>query len=91
MDKIILVFYIYVGGLSGTQVEELLDELKSHYFGEWESENTLTYWIPITEGDTRVECINPKLVGPEEYEEVRQEIEKAKSSLDKFLESSNKV
>jgi hypothetical protein len=91
MDKIILVFYIYVGDLSGTQVEELLDELKSHYFGEWENENTLAYWIPINEGDTRVECINPKLVGPEKYEKVSQEIERAKVSLDKFIQSSKKL
>lgn len=91
MDKIILVFYIYVGDLSEIQVEELLDELKSNYFGEWESENTLAYWIPINEGDTRVECINPKLVGPQEYEKVNQEIERAKDSLNKFVQNSKKL
>lgn len=91
MDKIILVFYIYVGDLSEIQVEELLDELKSNYFGEWENENTIAYWIPINEGDTRVECINPKLVGPQEYEKVNQEIERAKASLNKFIQNSKKL
>jgi hypothetical protein len=87
MDKIILVFYIFVGELSPMRVEELLDELKSHYFGEWESENTLAYWIPVQEGDTRVECINPKLVGPEDWDRVNQEIQRAKDSLDQFMKS----
>lgn len=87
MDKIILVFYIYVGELSPTGIEQLIDELKSHYFGEWESENTLSYWIPVQEGDTRIECINPKLVGPEDWDRVNQEIQRAKDSLDQFMKS----
>jgi hypothetical protein len=89
MDKIILVFYIYVGKMSPMLVEELIDELKSHYFGEWESENTLAYWIPVQEGDTRVECINPKLVGPEDWDMVNQEIERAKQSLDNFVKKQS--
>jgi hypothetical protein len=90
MDKIILVFYIYVGDLSEGRIEELFSDLKSNYYGEWESDNTIAYWIPIREGDTRVECINPRLVGPEEYEKVKSEIERAKVVLGEFTNNELK-
>ena len=64
MDKIILAHYINVGNVSHESVAELLSEISKSLVGQ---DEVLHYIYPIREGDTRVDCINPKLVTGEEY------------------------
>ena len=74
MDKLILVFYIYVGGLDEEQIGKLVDNLKSN-LGDWEKENIIQYWVPVTRGDTKIECLNPKIVSKEEVAHILETLQ----------------
>jgi hypothetical protein len=44
-------------------------------------ESVVRMIIPVREGETRVECINPKLLNEESYKEVEKTVEKLKEIL----------
>lgn len=69
MDKIILAHYINVGNVSPQKVNELLYDISKSLAGQ---DDVLHYVYPITQGDTRVDCINPKLVTGEEYKYAKE-------------------
>ncbi len=69
MDKIILAHYINVGNVSPQKVAEILGNISKSLAGQ---EDVLHYVYPIREGDTRVDCINPKLVTGEEYKYAKE-------------------
>ena len=54
MEKIILVHYINIG--NSDDMENIIKKLSPN-----ERNDIFSYFIPIIEGETRVECINPKL------------------------------
>jgi hypothetical protein len=45
-------------------------------FSPEEEDNIISYWIPVREGETRVECINPKLVSQEDFTEAKQVLDR---------------
>ncbi len=69
MDKIILVHYINVGNVTPAKVADIMGEL-SKSLGS--CDDILNYIYPIKEGETRVDCINPKLVTVEEYKHANE-------------------
>jgi hypothetical protein len=69
MDKIILAHYINVGNVIPAKAAEIMDKI-SRSLGA--HEDILHYIYPITEGETRVDCINPKLVTGEEYKHANE-------------------
>jgi hypothetical protein len=85
MDKIILAHYINVGNVSPQKVAEIMSELSKSLAGQ---EDVLHYIYPITQGDTRVDCINPKLVTGEEYKYAK-EVLSFNESLVKTIISKN--
>jgi hypothetical protein len=82
-EKIILVHYINVGNINSNDVAEIMKDIVNK-FSLKEEDNIISYWIPVREGDTRVECINPKLVSEEDFVE-------AKRVLDRNLEIVNDI
>jgi hypothetical protein len=82
-EKIILVHYINVGNINSNDVAEIMKDIVNK-FSLKEEDNIIAYWIPVREGDTRVECINPKLVSEEDFVE-------AKRVLDRNLEIVNDI
>jgi len=56
LAEMILVFYINIGNMSHGDVESFLKDVKKKLNG---NDNFVKYFIPIHEGDTRIECINP--------------------------------
>ena len=90
MDKIILAHYINVGNVSPAKVSELLSKISESLAGQ---EDILHYVYPITQGDTRVDCINPKLVTGEEYKYAKEVLsfnEKlVKTIIDKNMNNFN--
>jgi hypothetical protein len=78
-DKIILVFYLNLGNAPIEDYQRALNSLIP------ESEDIITFCVK-TEKESRVECINPKLVDNNEYKQVKNildnlgfEIEKSKN------------
>ena len=85
MDKIILAHYINVGNVSPQKVAEIMSEVSKSLVGQ---DDVLHYIYPITQGDTRVDCINPKLVTGEEYKYAK-EVLSFNESLVKTIISKN--
>jgi hypothetical protein len=70
MEKIILVHYINIGNIDGNNVSKIMEDVVKK-FSPKEEDNIISYWIPVREGETRVECINPKLVSQEDFTEAK--------------------
>jgi hypothetical protein len=90
MDKIILAHYINVGNVSQDKVTELMAKISKSLVGQ---DDVLHYIYPIRQGDTRVDCINPKLVTGEEYKHAKDVLsfnEKlVKTIIDKHMNNFN--
>jgi hypothetical protein len=74
-EKIILVHYINVGNINSNDVAEIMKDIVNK-FSLKEEDNIISYWIPVREGDTRVECINPKLVSEEDFVEAKRVLDR---------------
>ena len=90
MDKIILIFYIDIGGLSRQRAQEGLNSIAKMLEKDAENEPILTFIMPIKNGDSRVECINPKLVSEEEYGNAKEVLERNQKTLDDLLKIGDK-
>jgi hypothetical protein len=75
MEKIILVHYINIGNIDGNDVSKIMEDVVNK-FSPKEEDNIISYWIPVREGETRVECINPKLVSQEDFTEAKQVLDR---------------
>jgi hypothetical protein len=75
MEKIILVHYINVGDIDGSDVSKIMEDVVKK-FSPKEEDNIISYWIPVREGETRVECINPKLVSQEDFTEAKRVLDR---------------
>lgn len=85
MEKIILIIYINVDGLSRARGEQVMSEMVNA-FGN--TETILHYIIPVLQGETRIECVNPKLVSEEEYMDVRKLMEETQVQLKEFFKKT---
>lgn len=88
MEKIILVHYINTVGMDNEQLSE-----NFRLYGEVLSNGNkdgllINFILPTTNGGHRIECINPKLLTPKEYNEALKFLEKSKKDLNEFF--SNK-
>ena len=78
-DKLFIIIYMNVGSVNSADVPVYLEEIeRATRFDE----SIVRLIIPVREGETRVECVNPKLLNEENYKEVEETIEKIKKLLD---------
>lgn len=85
MKKIILVHYINVRRLSPSDVDCFMTETVKRFTPD--DPNIISYWIPIRRGNTRVECINPKLVSAEDFVEAKRALDKHQSIINDLIKS----
>ena len=78
MDKVILAFYMNVGGMSNEDVPILIEKFKE----ELQNDDLIQYFIPIIEGESRVECVYPRYIVSEE---AKSDIDKAISRLNNHI------
>lgn len=86
MDKPILVFYISCD-MPRDQYAQLHEQLEE----QAKKENMLFYIIPSEESQTRIECINPKLVSTADYEEAKAALDKCTNLLNDLTNSIDKA
>ena len=85
MDKIILVFYINVGNRDNSEVYEFMDEIKTSL--DPKTEDIMRFLIPVRTGETRIKCINPKIVSKEDYEQAKDVLERNQKIVNDFIHS----
>jgi hypothetical protein len=83
-EKIILIHYINVGNIDGNNVSEMMENVVNK-FSPKEEDNIISYWIPVREGETRVECINPKLVSEEDFTEAKRVLDRNQKIVNDFI------
>jgi len=89
-EKIILIHYINVGNIDGNDVSEMMGNVVNK-FSPKEEDNIISYWIPVREGDTRVECINPKLVSEEDFTEAKRVLDRNQEIVNNIINWKNKT
>ena len=65
MNKIILAYYINIGNLDAADVQQLVSAFKK----EVSDPEMIQYFIPIRDGETRIDCVYPKYVVGEQVDE----------------------
>lgn len=87
-NKIILVIYINIENIDRADVPAYLNESQKALDNFFDN-SVLKLFVPVRNQETRIECINPKLVSEEEYKNAVEITEDAKKKLDEFLNSFN--
>ena len=81
MEKVILAYYIGVKNMSPEEVDIHMKEISERS----KLEGIIQYFIPIREGDSRIECVYPKyVVGEQVDKEMNDVLERLKKNLDKL-------
>jgi len=89
IEQIILVHYINVGNISMEDVEPFIQKIAIKMRPKPE-EQCHSYFVPIRNGDSRVECINPKLIGEDEFKKAKDTLDKAQEGFIKVIDEVNK-
>ena len=89
-EKIILIHYINVGNIDVNNVSEMMEDVINK-FSLKEEDNIISYWIPVREGETRVECINPKLVSEEDFTEAKRVLDRNQEIVNNIINWKNKT
>lgn len=82
MEKIILVHYIDVGNMPASEVHEHMLKIQKMLYRE--EQDTVNYIVPI-QGQTRIECLNPKLVSEEEYAKAKEMLDRNQKIVDELV------
>ena len=89
-EKIILIHYINVGNIDGNDVSKMMEEVINKLSLK-EEDNIISYWIPVREGETRVECINPKLVSEEDFTEAKRVLDRNQEIVNNIINWTTKI
>ncbi len=89
-DKLILAAYINIGGINDADVPAFIMEAVNNLKPK-EDDSILFYAIPVRGEESRLECVNPKLVSEEEYENARQACEKFAEKLNEITKKLNET
>jgi hypothetical protein len=89
-EKIILIHYINVGNIDDNDVSEMMKNVVNK-FSPKEEDNIISYWIPVREGETRVECINPKLVSEEDFTEAKRVLDRNQEIVNNIINWKTKL
>lgn len=82
MEKIILVHYIHIGNMNVNDVSRYMKEFSETC--KPKEEDIISYWIPVKNGDSRVECINPKLISDDDFNEIKKVLDRNQQIVDDF-------
>lgn len=84
-DKLILVHYIGIGNMDNSDVPEYIQHIvKALQPKVGNEEEVLSYYIPTRE-ESRIECINPKLLTVEDFKETNDRLYKAQRDMFELL------
>lgn len=83
-DKIILVFYINIDGIDNIYCTEYLNNARKS-LTNGNDESIMSYIVPIKGENSKIECINPKVIDDKEYEHIIEKLNKAQDKLNEFL------
>lgn len=84
MDKLILVYYVNIGTFNQSEVSQFMER----FVKSVENKDMIQYYVPVRGENSRIECINPKLINEDEFKKVKETLDSYKSKLDEFLNTT---
>lgn len=90
IDTIILVHYLNKQDLNAQQFSELVSDCKQRLQENSNLKDAFCYFVP-TDGENRVECINPKLVGEKDYQTAKEALDKCTAFLEELTAKNAKI
>ena len=82
-DKLIVVFYFNVSKYNKIDVPSILYKVERYIKFD---DSVHSFVIPVYDGESRVECINPKLINEEDYKKVEKQLIEIKNKYNSFIE-----
>jgi hypothetical protein len=86
MDKLIIVFYISIKGLPIEDVEQYITDVAHNFKAEKDEKY---FFMPIRDGESRLECLNPKMVSEDDYKQAMNMLESNQKMFVNFLKDMN--
>jgi len=87
MEKIILVHYVNIGNIDNDKVSEIMEDIVEKC--QTKEQDIISYWIPIKDGDTRIECINPKLISEEDFNECKKILDRNQKIVNDIISNDD--
>lgn len=85
-DKLFLVCYLNIRDIPGMDVSQYIENFSRAFPYDDSVEKII---IPMREGETRVECINPVLLNEEQYKNVDEKVKNLKKEVENALKTLN--
>jgi hypothetical protein len=92
MDKLILVFYLNVGNLEGSELELLVNSVTKKIFpvDTLKELNAVAFVIPVRDYDSHLECINPNyIINGELYAEHQSKLSELNKHINIILDKKD--
>lgn len=86
MNKLILIFYIGIGNLEDNVIDDYMNSLYRSFPVE---DDIIKYFIPYN-GETKIECLNPKLVTDDEYLKAKEVLDNNQKIVEDFIKNKLK-
>lgn len=83
MNKLILIFYIGIGNMNDDDIDEYMRSLNKSI----PKEDDILYYIIPHKGETKIECLNPKLVTEDEYSKAKEVLDRNQKIVEEFIKS----
>ena len=83
-NKLFLVSYLNISTIASTDISQFLDEFSRAIKFDDSVQHLI---IPIRDGETRVECINPVLLNEEQYKETEEKIKNLQEKVEEALKT----
>lgn len=87
-SPIILVFYVNVDSMDEAEVSSFMQSLQKQVQIEKYTDKIIQYFIPMREGENRIECINPQIVGEDVYQKAMAVVEDMRQAMEKVAEAN---
>ena len=88
-NRLILVFYTDVSRVYEDDVSAYMNDVATSLSKN--DDGTDKYFIPVYEGGSRLECINPVMISEEEYAEVKRKIDEIDKIFKDLIKDNNNV
>jgi len=88
-NRLILVFYTDVSRVYEDDVSAYMNDVATSLSKN--DDGTDKYFIPVYEGGSRLECINPVMISEEEYTEVKRKIDEIDKIFKDLIKDNNNV
>lgn len=86
MNKVILVCYLNIGNLEQEDIPRYIGNISKNL---QKNKDVLHYFIPMRQGKSKIECINPKLVSENDYKQAKEVLNNSQKTINKFLKQLN--